>query len=72
MNVSQIRAERNARLQESDKYIISDYPHPSTRARMQWMEYRQKLRDMMVDVVIQSEGDPEALLIVLWPTKPSE
>jgi len=51
------RAERNARLQESDKYLTSD--HPTTK-KTGWTTYRQSLRDM-------DFTDPDDLT---WPDKP--
>jgi hypothetical protein len=70
MNVNEIRGERNRRLQDSDRYVLPDYPHASSEVREKWVLYRQALRDMMANVVIQSQGDPEALLIVHWPASP--
>ena len=70
MNVNEIRGERNRRLQDSDRYVLPDYPHVTSETREKWVRYRQALRDMMANVVTQSQGDPEALLIVHWPTSP--
>lgn len=70
MNVDQIRGERNRLLQESDRYVLPDYPHASGEQRERWVRYRQALRDMMPNVLMQSDGDPDALLIVCWPTPP--
>jgi hypothetical protein len=57
MEVLNRRAERNALLQESDKFIVADYP---TSKLEDWKTYRQSLRDM-------SFSDPDNLT---WPTKP--
>lgn len=70
MNVNEIRMERNRRLQESDRYMLPDYPHTSGAQREKWVRYREALRDMMANVIIQSQGNPDALLIVHWPTSP--
>jgi hypothetical protein len=72
MTIDQIRAERNARLQESDKYVLPDFPHTSTQNRARWIHYRQKLRDMMADVEIQVGGDPTLATNVVFPTSPSK
>ena len=70
MNIDQIRTERNARLQASDRYMLPDYPHKSAAVREQWVRYRQALRDMMESATLQAQGDPTAEIIVLWPTPP--
>jgi hypothetical protein len=70
MTIEQVRTERNRRLQASDKYVLPDYPHASAQERTLWLHYRQKLRDMMIDVIFQAQGDPAAEMLVLWPTPP--
>lgn len=42
--LEEIRLERNRLLQESDKYMLSDFPVSETE-REQWITYRQALRD---------------------------
>jgi len=51
------RAERNSLLQESDKYMSTDFP---TTKKTEWKTYRESLRDM-------DFSDPEN---ITWPTKP--
>ena len=57
--VSELRAERNAKLAETDIYMISDYPI-TTEQKTAWETYRQALRDM-------DFSDPNN---ITWPTKP--
>tara|TARA_Y100000310_G_scaffold173229_1_gene173422 strand:- start:36 stop:284 length:249 start_codon:yes stop_codon:yes gene_type:complete len=54
-----LRAERNSLLQESDKYMSTDFP---TDKKNEWEIYRQSLRDM-------DFSDPDN---ITWPTKPTE
>lgn len=68
--MDQIRAERNTRLQESDKYVLPDFPHSDSQIRQRWIQYRQRLRDMMADIILQVGGDPTLTTNVLWPTCP--
>ena len=51
------KAERNAKLSDSDIYIIEDFP---TTKKTEWKTYRQALRDM----------DFSDLDNLTWPTKP--
>ena len=53
----ELRAERNAKLAETDCYMIEDFP---TTKKAEWKTYRQKLRDM----------DFSDLDNIIWPTKP--
>jgi len=55
--VSQLRAERNSKLAETDVYMIEDFP---TTKKAEWKTYRQALRDM-------DFSDPDN---ITWPTKP--
>ena len=55
----QLKAERNAKLAETDLYMISDYPITSEQ-KTAWQTYRQSLRDM-------DFSDPDN---ITWPTKP--
>lgn len=60
LQVSELRAERNAKLAETDVYMISDYPI-TTEQKTAWQTYRQALRDM-------DFTDPDN---ITWPTKPN-
>ena len=44
--LEKLRTERNTLLDQSDKYIVADYPHPTPEARQAWLDYRQALRDL--------------------------
>ena len=57
MKILNLRAERNSLLQESDKFIVADYP---TSKLSDWKTYRESLRDM-------DFSDPDN---TIWPTKP--
>lgn len=37
---------RNELLRESDRYMLSDYPHASEEVKQAWITYRQELRDL--------------------------
>ena len=51
------RAERNALLADTDRYMVEDFP---TTKKTEWKAYRKALRDM-------DFSDPDNLN---WPTKP--
>ena len=55
--IGQLKAERNAKLAETDIYMIEDYP---TTKKTEWKAYRKALRDM-------DFSDPDN---ITWPTKP--
>jgi hypothetical protein len=58
-----IRAKRDALLQDSDKYMLSDiYESLPNKLQAQWKVYRQRLRDIPV------KFGPDD---VIWPTPPS-
>lgn len=62
----EIRAKRNALLQECDWMQLKDYPVTSSYSKAEleeWTDYRQKLRD------ITKASSPEA---VVWPEKPTQ
>jgi hypothetical protein len=58
-----IRPQRNAKLSETDKYMIPDYPI-STTEKAKWETYRQALRDL-------PESLTEIVSSIPWPTVPS-
>jgi len=60
LEVSQLRAERNAKLAETDVYMVSDFPI-TTEQKTAWQTYRQALRDM-------DFSDPDN---ITWPNKPN-
>jgi hypothetical protein len=60
---TQLRTERNARLQASDWVALSD-AHLSQDKKDAWFAYRQALRDLPDEVTITSPAD---LVSVEWP-----
>lgn len=58
---SDIRAERDVLLRESDWIAMPDVQHPQKEA---WLEYRQKLRDL--PSAFHTAAD------VIWPTPPGK
>ena len=61
--VNKLRSKRNMFLDQSDKYIVADYPHPSPEARQAWLDYRQALRDL--PSVTEDPKNP------VWPVQPT-
>ncbi len=53
-----VRIKRDKLLQESDKYMLQDFPITNEK-RNEWIIYRQALRDLPLNIPFQ------------WPTKPS-
>ena len=41
-----MRSKRNFLLDQSDKYMTVDYPHPTPEKKQEWLDYRQALRDI--------------------------
>ena len=58
----ELRTKRNTLLDQTDKYIVADYPHPTPEARQAWLDYRQALRDLP-----STTEDPEN---PVWPVAP--
>ena len=61
-NVLTLRKQRNRFLDETDKYIVSDYPHPTPEKKQEWLDYRQALRDL--PTVTEDPANP------VWPVPP--
>ena len=61
--VNKLRSKRNMFLDQSDKYIVADYPHPSPEARQAWLDYRQALRDLPANT--EDPANP------VWPVQPT-
>jgi len=57
-----MRQKRDLLLDETDKYIVADYPHPSPEARQAWLDYRQALRDLPANT--EDPANP------VWPVPP--
>ena len=67
-----LRLKRDELLQQTDKYMISDFPHPDEPTKQAWMDYRQALRDLTASATPQLT--PTLQLdesSVAWPAKPS-
>ena len=60
--LKELRTKRNIILEQTDKYAIPDYPHPTPEARQAWLDYRQALRDLPANT-----EDPEN---PVWPVPP--
>jgi hypothetical protein len=56
------REERNKRLDQSDKYVTVDFPHPTPEVRQAWLDYRQALRDL--PSTTEDPANP------VWPVPP--
>lgn len=65
-----LRKARNALLDASDKYNMSDYPHHTEERRKKWLHYRQHLRDLpaMSSPDLDENGE---LVGVEWPEVPN-
>jgi hypothetical protein len=57
-----LRQQRNTLLDQSDKYIVADYPHPTPEIKQAWLDYRQALRDLPANTTDPSNP--------VWPTSP--
>jgi hypothetical protein len=60
--LKKLRTKRNTLLEQTDKYIVADYPHPTPEARQAWLDYRQALRDLP-----STTEDP---MNPVWPVPP--
>ena len=61
--IDDIRYFRNTLLNQSDKYVTIDFPHPTPEARQAWLDYRQALRDL--PSTTEDPANP------VWPTAPT-
>lgn len=64
-----LRNYRDFLLNYTDKYSLSDYPHKSEDLKNEWLEFRQKLRDLTKTETptLDENGN---LINVNWPTYP--
>ena len=60
-----IRAQRNRKLEESDKYTFPDFPIDDAE-REEWLAYRQHLRDLPSTITEENIDTFE------WPARPDE
>ena len=68
--MKQLREKRDKKLLETDKYSITDWPHPSEEVKQAWITYRQELRDLPSTATPQLDENGN-LTNVSWPTPPS-
>jgi len=66
--MKKLRAERDALINTTDKYVTPDYPINDEK-RKQWGRYRQHLRDLpgMSSPDLDEDGN---LMGVEWPIRP--
>lgn len=57
-----LRLRRDKLLEETDKYMLHDWPHESIEERTKWTTYRQALRDL--PSTTEDPANP------VWPEKP--
>jgi hypothetical protein len=65
---SSIIEERDKLLQDSDKYVLPDYPHKTEEDRQKWVEYRNQLRDLTRTAV--PSVDENNKIVMQYPIKP--
>ena len=58
----ELRTKRNTLLEQTDKYIVADYPHPTPEKKQEWLDYRQALRDLPSNT--EDPANP------VWPVPP--
>jgi hypothetical protein len=61
--LKELRTKRNTLLEQTDRYVIPDWPHPTPEARQAWLDYRQALRDL--PTATEDPANP------VWPPVPS-
>lgn len=67
----QLKGRRNAILESTDKYTISDWPHASDEVRQSWITYRQSLRTMF-DAYQPFDPEQTDPSTIEFPTSPDE
>ncbi len=68
--IKKFREERNALLDQSDKYVSRDYPHHFELDIQNWIDYRQALRNLPTTARPTLDEDGK-LKDVEWPTVPT-
>tara|TARA_Y100000389_G_scaffold94915_1_gene91583 strand:- start:174 stop:572 length:399 start_codon:yes stop_codon:yes gene_type:complete len=61
--LKELRAERDMRLAQTDRYATLDYPHSNLVVQQTWFNYRQALRDL--PTATEDPANP------VWPTAPT-
>jgi hypothetical protein len=70
--IKKFREERNIRLNESDKFVCPDYPHPRYLLSLkEWKEYRQALR-VLTETARPTLDEDGNLKDIVWPVKVDE
>jgi len=67
--VKKFREERNALLDQSDRYMLDDFPQNDEGKKQLWMDYRQLLRDLPM-TARPTLGEDGQLENVEWPEIP--
>ena len=70
LKYSILRCERNKLLKNTDKYMVSDFPHSSESKKNEWIVYRQLLRDLP-STQTPELNDLGDLINITWPQQPS-
>jgi hypothetical protein len=68
--IKKFREERNTLLDQSDKYMIPDYPNRSEKCIQDWKDYRLALRNLPITArpTLDEDGNLKG---VVWPTVPT-
>lgn len=68
-----LREKRNSLLKGSDMYVLPDFPHSTEEKRVEWLAYRQALRDLPTNAnpLLNSDTYELELTSVTWPIPPS-
>ena len=68
--IKKMREQRNALLDQSDKYVTRDYPHLLELDIQNWIDYRLALRNLPTTArpTLDEDGN---LKDVVWPTVPT-
>jgi hypothetical protein len=68
--IKKFREERNTLLDQSDKYMVPDYPNILELDIQNWVDYRQALRNLPTTARPTLDEDGK-LKDVVWPTVPT-
>jgi len=68
--VKKFREERNTLLDQSDRYMLDDFPQNDEGKKQIWMDYRQLLRNLPTTArpTLREDGTLEN---IEWPTPPN-
>tara|TARA_R110001592_G_C12994440_1_gene735332 strand:- start:84 stop:455 length:372 start_codon:yes stop_codon:yes gene_type:complete len=68
--IQKMREERNVLLDQSDKYMLDDFPQNDEGKKQLWMDYRRAIRDLPMTARPTLDEDGK-LKNVEWPTVPT-